>query len=297
MSYFSKKIIIFFAIAFVFYFVALAAISYFYKSDAEHFKKEFIAVSTEKDKILDSLHVLKATYEIAIATNASLTKELQLEKRNVEQLMLEIRNAETVSPEQFVAYKVRFRKLKSALDLKTKEIAALKSENNYLQTEIQNQNIKIYQQNLQKDTLVKQKEELISKVEKAENLVLKDFKLIGIKQKKSSEAIIIDKANKIDRLVVSFLVQANALAKAGTKSYYVQILDQNNTILGERESVFLADRKKLVYSFSMDVTYQNKDVNAFGFLDPYQKKFEKGTYFLKIFDDQNLIGSSSLTVN
>lgn len=296
MSNFIKKSIIFLAVASVGYFVALVTMGQFYKSDVEHFKKKFIAVSSEKDKILDSLHVLKANYQLAIDRNAALSKELELEKRNVEELMLEIRNDETVSPEQFKAYEARFRKLKNVLQSKTEEITVLKSEKNQMQTEMETHNVKFQVQSLQNDTLAKEKEELIAKIEKAESLILKDFKLIGIRQKKANEAIITDKASKIDRLAVSFLLQANAIAKAGVKSYYVQIIDKNNTILGEQKSVVLADTKKLIYSFSIDVNYENKDVDAFGFLEPYQKRFEKGTYFLKVFDDKNLIGSSSLNI-
>ncbi|MBK0369748.1 hypothetical protein [Flavobacterium agrisoli] len=296
MKTFSKTILILFGATFIIYLVSIFTMRSHFKKDVAHFKKEYQAVNAQKEKILDSLYLLKASYQIAISENTSLAAELAVEKNNVELLMQEIKNTENLSPQQLSNFLIRYRKLQTTMDIRAAEIKKLKSQNKNLLSEIETQNVKMYHQSLQKDTLIRQKEELITKVEKAENLILKDFKLLGIKQKKADDAMITDKSSKIDKLVVSFLVQANALAKAGVKSYFVQIIDQNNLILGERASVILADKKKLIYSFAMDVNYQNKDVTAFGFLNPYEKRFGKGTYFLKIFDNTNLIGSSSLTI-
>lgn len=296
MIHFSKKNIVFIALGLFFFFAGMCTISYFFKKDADHFKEEFIASSNEKEVMLDSLYGLKATYQIAIAENEALSKELEVEKMKVEELIRDLRNSNSIQPNQFVNFKSRFQLIKKTLAVKTEEIAALKSENKQLLSEIQTQNVRMYEQILQKDTLIKQKEELVSKVKKAENLILKDFKLIGIKQKKSSEATVTDKANKVDKLVVSFIVQGNNLAKTGTKSYFVQVIDQNNMVMGERHTIVLEDSNKLIYSFTMDVNYQNKDVNAFGFLEPIGKHFEKGTYFLKVFDNKDVIGTSSLTL-
>ena len=289
-----KNVIVLCAISSISCLVALGAYGYTLNEETNDYKNEFVLGFKQRSEILDSLQVLKASYQIVIEENDSVSDELKTEKQKIETLIATISKEEKVSTEQFDAYRSRFTTFKSILAKKTEEIAKLKDENSSLQSTISDQKSEINRYASKTDSLQKQRNELALKVKSASKLNVRDFKLVGVKLKKNNESVVTDKASKVDRIEVSFMVQANSLAKAGMTSYYVQIIDQDNLVLGERESVKLGDGTKLVYSFAMDVNYQNKDFTAFGFLEPFAKRFKKGNYTMKVYDGKQLIAVNNL---
>ena len=52
----------------------------------------------------------------------------------------------------------------------------------------------------------------------------------------------------------------------------------------------------LTYSFTTTVAYDNKAVDVCEFLDGKGKDFEKGTYFVNIFDKSELVSKTSFSL-
>ena len=64
--------------------------------------------------------------------------------------------------------------------------------------------------------------------------------------------------------------------------------------MGENKLVEFENDKALVYSFMVAVDFQGKPVNVYGVLN--SDEFKKGTYFVNFFDRQEIMGSSSITL-
>ncbi|HEY1193633.1 hypothetical protein [Flavobacterium sp.] len=265
-------------------------------------KKESIAkeISTENKEtsdqknILDSLITLKAAYDIAIQEKTALSEQLELERKNVENLMEIIQASQNPSLAQLKVFRSQLSDSKLSLENKMMEIKKLKSQNKNLLTEIESQNVVMYKQKAENDTLILKQKKLESTLKDASKLYLSNFKTIALREKNSGAELETTKAKNTKKLKVSFTVNGNGVAKTGKRVFYVQVLDQKNTVLGDNKLIEFGNDKALVYSFIVSTDFQGKSINAYGILNADQ--FKKGTYFVNYFDKQEIMGSTSITL-
>ncbi|WPO80271.1 hypothetical protein [Flavobacterium sp. KACC 22761] len=257
---------------------------------------EPVSESMDQESILDSLNNLKLAYDVAIYEKTALSAELEIEKKNIENLMEIIRASKNPSAEQIKIYRKQLSDLKTALDEKVKEVKKLKSQNKNLLTEIESQNVVMYKQKAENDTLISKQKKLESTLKDAAKLSLSNFKVTAINEKSSGKEQETIKAKNTKKLKISFSVNGNSASKNGKKIYYIQVLDQKNTVLGENKLIEFGNDKALVYSFLVSCDYQGKTANVYGVLNDDLNAFKKGTYFVNFFDKQEIMGSSSITL-
>lgn len=246
--------------------------------------------------ILDSLNTLKLAYEVAILEKTSLSQQLEIEKNNVENLMEIIKASENPSTQQITLYRKQLSDLKLSLNYNIQEVKKLKSQNKNLLTEIESQNVVMYNQKAENDTLVSKQKKLESTLKDASKLSMNNFKVIALREKKSGVELETDKAKSTQKLKVSFSINGNSIAKTGKRIFYVQVLDQKNNVLGEDKLIEFGNDKALVYSFIVAVDFQGKPASVYGVLNSDESHFPKGTYFVNFFDKQEIFGSTSITL-
>lgn len=249
-----------------------------------------------KKNILDSLISLKLAYDVAIFEKTAMSEQLELEKKNVENLIEIIKASEKPSSSEIGVYRKQLLELKNVLNAKISEINRLKTQNKKLLTEIESQNVSMYKHKRVYDTLISKQKELESTLKTASKLTLNNFKVVALREKKSGEELETKKGNKAEKLKVSFSILGNSIAKTGRKVFYVQVLDQKNAVLGENKLIEFDDKLALVYSFIVAIDFQNKPVSVYGILNSWGKKFEKGVYFVNFFDKRELVGSASVVL-
>lgn len=251
---------------------------------------------TEQKNILDSLITLKAEYDIAIQEKTALSEQLQLERKNVENLMEIIKTSQNPSAAQLKVFRTQLSDSKLSLETKIEEIKKLKSQNKNLLTEIESQNVVMYKQKAENDTLISKQKKLETTLKDASKLSLSNFKVIALREKGSGTELETTKAKNTKKLKATFTVNGNAVAKTGKRVFYVQVLDQRNTVLGDNKLVEFGNDKALVYSFIVSTDFQGKSINVYGILNSEGNQFKKGTYFVNFFDKQEIMGSASITL-
>lgn len=252
--------------------------------------------SLSQKNILDSLVTLKLAYDVAILEKTSLSEQLEHEKKNIENLMEIIKASKNPSALQIQVYRKQLSDMKIALDSKVVEVKKLKSQNKNLLSEIESQNVVMYKQKTEYDTLVSKQKKLESTLKDASKLVSGNFNVIALREKKSGQELETGKAKNTKRFKVSFSINGNPVAKTGKRVYYIQVLDQKNKVLGENKLIEFGNNKALVYSFIVAVDFQGKAANVYGVLNADENAFQKGTYFVNFFDKQEIMGSTSITL-
>lgn len=252
--------------------------------------------SLSQKNILDSLTTLKLAYDVAILEKTSLSQQLELEKKNIENLMEIIKASKNPSPLQIKVYRKQLSDMKIALESKVAEVKKLKSQNKNLLTEIESQNVVMYQQKTENDTLVSKQKRLESTLKDASKLVPGNFSVIALREKKSGQELETVKVKNTKKLKMSFSLNGNTVAKTGKRVFYIQVLDQKNKVLGENKLIEFGNNKALVYSFIVAVDFQGKAANVYGVLNADENGFQKGTYFVNFFDKQEIMGSTSITL-
>lgn len=272
------------------------SLAYIFKmtSDAKTVQTQMLSEKSEKDNVLDSLAILKTTYDKAIEDKTTLSDDLIAEREKVINLISDLKKSKGDAA-SMSKYRTQFIALQSKMKNLVAENDNLKKANESLTVQRDSTIVVLGEQKKFNDTLVVQNENLAKTVEKASKLVVMNLRTQAIKQKGSGKQIDTDKASRADKLKVCFSIAANVVAKSGDKTYFVQIIDAKNNVLGEKQTESFGETS-LTYSFTTKVTYDGKSVDVCEFLDGKGKNFEKGTYFVNIFDKSDLVSKTSFSL-
>jgi predicted nucleic acid-binding Zn-ribbon protein len=272
----------------------LGSLFYIYKLTTDTSNLETVVKSekTEKENVLKDLQELKTTYDAAIAENTSMSDELIAEREKVVNLITQLEKSKGTVAE-LSKYRSQYNTLQVKMNSLMQEVEVLKKENQTLTTNLDSTKVVLEDTKNYTKTLVGQNEELTKTVEKASKLTISNLKTSAYKKRSSGKEIATEKASRADILKVSFTIAENAVAKTGDKQYYVQVIDSKNNVLGDKATATFGENS-LTYSFITTVQYENKSVQVTENLPG--KDFAKGTYFVNVFDKNELVSKTSFTL-
>jgi uncharacterized protein (DUF3084 family) len=258
-------------------------------SESNIVKTELKSTLTEKETVMKDLQELKATYDAAIAENTSMSDELTQERDKVVNLMNDLSKSKG-DVASLAKYKSQSIALQSNMKVLMAENEGLKKQNTTLTTQRDSTVVVLGEAKKSNEALAGQNEELSKVVEKAAKLTVLNTRGSAYKLKSSGKEVATDKASRADVLKISFTIAENQVAQSGAKSYYVQVIDSKNNVLGDKKTETFGDNT-LTYSFISNVNYENKTVDVTENLRG--KDFPKGTYFVNIFDKDQLVSKTS----
>ena len=145
-------------------------------------------------------------------------------------------------------------------------------------------------------SLVKDKEELTTKVNKAAFLKAYDVTATALKLKGGNTETPTDKASRTDRVSVCFTIGENPLVKAGRKSIYVCINRPDKVVVTKsKNDTFTFNGQILPYSMREDISYEGKSMNLCvkWTKKDNDKSAMKGFYTVTVYTDDKEIGSGT----
>ena len=269
----------------------IGSLVYIFKlsSETDGVKTELTSTMTEKESVMKDLQELKATYDAAIAENTTMSDELIQERDKVVALMDDLNK----SKGDVSKFKSQVQSMQGKMKVLIAENDELKKQNGVLTVQRDSTIVVLGESKKFNEVLVGQNEELSKAVEKGSKLSVLNTKTAAYKLKSSGKQVETDKASRADVLKVSFTIAENQIAKSGDKTYYVQVIDAKNNVLGDKKTESFGDNT-LTYSFKTTVQYENKTVNVSE--DLRGTDFAKGTYFINIFDNDELVSKTSFSL-
>lgn len=272
----------------------IGSLVYIFKmtSDAKALQTELTTTRSEKESVMKDLEELKARYDAAIAENTSMSDELIAEREKVVNLMSDLKKSKGDAA-SMKKYKSQYFSLENKMKALIAENETLKKDNATLTTQRDSTVTVLGEARKYNEVLVGQNEELSKTVEVAQKLTVSNLKTAAYKLRSSGKQIETEKARKADVLKISFNINENKVAKQGDKMYYIQVIDSKNNVLGEKKTESFGSNS-LTYSFVTTVKYENKSVDVSQ--DLSGQNFEKGTYFVNVFDKGELVSKSSFTL-
>ncbi len=279
------------AVVIVLLLLLLGSLGYIFKmsTDAEIVRTELKTTLTEKESVMKDLQELKATYDAAIAENTTMSEELIKERDKVVALMEDLKK----SNGDVSKFKSQLTSLQNNMKVLIAENDNLKKQNVTLTTQRDSTRVVLVESKKANEALTAQNSDLAKTVEKGSVLTVLNTKGAAYKVRSSGKQIETEKANRADVLKVSFTIAENKIAKSGTKTYYVQVIDSENNVVGDKKTESFGS-KSLTYSFTTNVKYENKTIDVSE--DLAGKKFAKGTYFVNVFDKDELVSKTSFSL-
>ncbi|KGO94576.1 hypothetical protein Q766_00160 [Flavobacterium subsaxonicum WB 4.1-42 = DSM 21790] len=279
------------AIIIVLSILLVGSLAYMYKMSTDSEKTEKTLVS-EKEGLLNDLKAAKANYDAAIAENTGLSEELIAERAKIESLIAEVKKSKG-DVKALQRYKDDYRRLKRDMDNLIAENNKLKQENGTLTTQRDSTMTALGETKRYNDTLMSQNENLSRTVEKAAKVQVLNLKTQSFKEKSSGKLVSTEKARRVDVLKISFTLAANEVAKAGNKTYYIQVIDSKNNVVGEKKTEVFGEYT-LTYSFITNAIYEGKTMEVSETIAG--KDFAKGLYTVNVFDKDQLVGNTTFTL-
>jgi len=244
---------------------------------------------TEKESVMKDLTDLKATYDAAIAEKTSMSDELIKERDKVIKLMDDLNKSKGDTS----SIKKELAALQANMKVLMTENEGLKKQNTTLTVQRDSTIVVLGEAQKYNEVLVGQNAELTTTVEKGSKISVLNLQTAAYKLKSSGKEIATDKASRADVLKISFTIDENQIAKSGDRSYYVQVIDSKNNVLGETKTITFGEQI-LTYSFITNVKYENKTVQVSQ--DLPGKNFEKGVYAVNVFDKGELVSNTVFTL-
>lgn len=261
-------------------------------SDTEIVKTELKTTMSDKDTVMKDLEELKSTYDAAIAENTSMSDELIQERDKVVNLMSDL-NKSKGDVASLSKYRSQYNALQGNMKVLIAENDNLKKANTTLTSQRDSTVVVLGESKKYNEALAGQNEELSKVVEKAAKLTVLNTRGSAYKLKSSGKEVSTDKASRADVLKISYTIAENQVAQSGNKSYFVQVIDSKNNVLGDKKTENFGDNN-LTYSFISNVIYENKTIDITENLRG--KDFPKGTYYVNIFEKDKLVSKTSFTL-
>lgn len=258
----------------------LGSIGYIFTLKGSH-KDDITKLTSEKTTLANDLKAKIAEYDVLIAQDNALKEDFEAQKAEMSKLLEELEKSKGDAA-AMTRYKNEYFRLKREMDNLVAENKLLKEQNIALTSSLDSTNVVLDEAKKYTDTLLTQNDNLTKTVDKGSKLAVLNLNVLAVKERSSGKQIETDKASRADKLKISFLIAENQIAKSGDRTYYVQVIDSKNNILGEKQTIPMGDDLSLTYSFITKVKYENKTVQVNEELSG--DNFEAGTYFVNVFN-------------
>lgn len=269
----------------------MGSLAYMYKlsQDKSEVDSTLTKTLSEKEKFQQELEAKIAEYDKAIADNTALKGELEEEQAKIVELLEKIKKSDG-NVAEMSKYKNEYVKLKREMDNLIAENNSLKEKNAGLTKNLDSTNVVLTNAKAANDTLTAKNDNLAKTVEKGQKLSILNLTTLAVKQKSSGKQVDTDKASRADVLKISFTIAENQIAKTGDRTYFVQVIDSKNNVLGEKKTETFGSTY-LPYSFQKTIKYENKTVQVQE--DLPVKNITTGSYFVNVFDKNGELVSKS----
>jgi len=270
----------------------IGAVGYILKLtfDKEEQKTEISKISDEKQEIISDLELLKESYDKAIAENTEISEELEIERAKINELLEEIKDTQS----SLTLYKERYHKLERKLVAITKENQQLIAQNAILKQEIDSTKTILFAELEHSQELSDKNQQLTRTIEDASELVVSNIDISAVQVKKSGKEVKAKRAKKANRLKINFTVAQNKIAQKGSKSYYIQVINNSMNVLSQSGTVNFGSQS-LTYTLISNFDYNNATLNVSEQVKV--NNLEKGLYFVNIFDQDKMIATQRFTLD
>ena len=253
-----------------------------------------LQLENEKAEVMSNLDDITSLYAEAIYDNKVVNSKLEGALARLEVLKKELEKS-AASITSLMRYKKKYFELESEMEVLLNENAVLKLENLQLEKILDSTQLQLTTQLTTNANLTENNIKLSQSVNVAKKLSIERLEGFGVIQKRSGRLVPTTRAWRVDNLRICYTVPSNPLAEPGERSYYVQVIDPNLNVIGSNSPVQF-EEEVLKYSYINSFTYDNLSLDVCDFVSVEEIDFEKGMYTVNVFDQSDLVSTSTFTL-
>jgi len=279
----------------------LAVLAFFaYKNQLSNKESEAVLLE-EKLNIQSDLDNKILDLDNAIANNSSLENELTEARDNIISFRDSVKNLKTLNYRIIRRYKDKLAILGTSNKKLLYKVDSLKIANYNISIErdsaqavVERQATTITTKTQQNESLAEQNEGLNKKINKGSTLDIGNVAVIAMKERRGGELKQTARARRTDAFRVSFNIRKNTIAEAGKRKVHVIIKDAAGKVLSSTNTFTASNGAVVQFTDSTNVDYKNEDIEVIVVTTLTEEKIEKGEYYISVYLEHNLLGSTSI---
>jgi len=255
-------------------------------------KETVLFLEADKAEVQKELEAIVVSYNEILQDNELKDKELIAARDRIVVLLDSVKNYKA-NLSIINRYKAQVRALKNertqlfkradSLLFVTQRLAIEKDST----TAVLNKTIKVV------DSVTTANTQLFNSLEKGALIGITNLDATAIIVRKGGKIKETKRASRADKIRVCYTIAPNTLAQAGDRVLYVQVINPDNNIIGDKSNITFG-QDLLTYSKSEIVFYENKALDVCAIVGTTGQDVLKGLYTINIFDAQRQIGSTTL---
>ncbi|GAA4275891.1 hypothetical protein [Aquimarina mytili] len=253
-------------------------------------KQNKAILQQEKDLIESELGELITKYDNAIALNEVMDDHLLKAKERIVVLLDSVKDNDA-NLALISRYRREVGKLKRERERLFKLADSLTTANAQLATDLDSTSVALNQRIILSDSLQTQNAQLAEIVERGSALTAANIKAEGVRVRNSGKISTSSKASKAEKVRVCFTLSPNKLTEKGDKELFVQVINPENNLIGDKVSVNFDDAV-LTYSGRNKVFYENEALDVCVLVDAAEGELVKGNYVVNLFSGPRMISNT-----
>ena len=255
-------------------------------------KETVLFLEADKAEVQKELEALVVSYNEILQDNKLKDKDLIAARDRIIVLLDSVKDYKA-NLSIITRYKAQVRALKNeraqlfkradSLLVVTQRLAIEKDST----TAVLNKTIKVV------DSVTTANTQLFNSLEKGALIGISNLDATAIIVRKGGKIKQTKRASRADKIRVCYTIAPNTLAQAGDRVLYVQVINPENNIIGDKSNITFG-QDLLTYSKSESVFYENKALDVCAIVGTKGQDVLKGLYTINIFDAQRQIGSTTL---
>jgi cell division protein FtsB len=255
-------------------------------------KETVLFLEADKAEVQKELEAIVVSYNEILQDNELKDKELIAARDRIVVLLDSVKNYKA-NLSIINRYKAQVRGLKNertqlfkradSLLIVTQRLAIEKDST----TAVLNKTIKVV------DSVTTANTQLFNSLEKGALIGITNLDATAIIVRRGGKIKQTKRASRADKIRVCYTIAPNTLAQAGDRVLYVQVINPDNNIIGDKSNITFG-QDLLTYSKSEIVFYENKALDVCAIVGTTGQDVLKGLYTINIFDAQRQIGSTTL---
>ena len=255
-------------------------------------KETVLFLEADKAEVQKELEAIVVSYNEILQDNKLKDKELIAARDRIIVLLDSVKDYKA-NLSIITRYKAQVRALKNeraqlfkradSLLVVTQRLAIVKDST----TAVLNKTIKVV------DSVTTANTQLFNSLEKGALIGITNLDVTAIIVRKGGKIKQTKRASRADKIRVCYTIAPNTLAQAGDRVLYVQVINPDNNIIGDKSNITFG-QDLLTYSKSESVFYENKALDVCAIVGTKGQDVLKGLYTINIFDAQRQIGSTTL---
>ena len=252
-----------------------------------------MTVTSEKENVTKLLEDMLAQYDTLSTTNESLTQQMDAQKKQIEDLMLKVKNGNY----SLVKARKEAETLRRIMQGYVVTIDSLNQVNKALTAENLDTKQKLGEVRGQKEALETQSAEQQAIIARGSVLRSTVMTAGGIFERGSGKQVDTQRANKAEQVKCCFTIGENLTARAGTKTLYLRVISPDGSVLpaADADNRFKFNGVEGEFSAKRDIDYQNQPVDVCIYWKA-TGKMVSGQYIVEVYESGGTLGSTSFTL-